>query len=195
MTKYEVTCTISLFFLEKKSEIWNAFTLFENWKVNFVFLSLISRMKSEMKMPWDREWKVKWKFLKIESEKWNEFASRSRSVIFKLPWSLEHLCPLPLAVVKGIRRSCSLQHVLYNVETSFCVLDWRQGFSQFFLIMTIPFIQNLRKHLSSPSWLVLLPSLRCFQSMAILVLLGVFICPTLLCSNNKGLWGSSWELL
>ena len=41
----------SLFFLEKKSEIWNAFTFFENWKVNLVFLSLISRMKSEMKMP------------------------------------------------------------------------------------------------------------------------------------------------
>ena len=49
MTKYEVTCTISLFFLEKKSEIWNAFTLFENWKVNFVFLSLISRMNEWMK--------------------------------------------------------------------------------------------------------------------------------------------------
>ena len=36
-------------------------------------LSLISRMKSEMKMPWnrDREWKVKWKWLEIEIEKWN----------------------------------------------------------------------------------------------------------------------------
>ena len=73
----------SLFFLEKKSEIWNAFTLFEKWKVNLFFLSLISRVKSEMKMPWnrDREWKVKWKCLKIEieSEKWIENASRSRS--------------------------------------------------------------------------------------------------------------------
>ena len=73
MTKCKVTCIISLFFLEKKSEIWNAFTLFENWKVNLVFLSLISRMKSEMKIPWDRdrEWKVKWKCLEIEIEKWN----------------------------------------------------------------------------------------------------------------------------
>ena len=63
----------SLFFLEKKSEIWNAFTLFEKWKVNLFFLSLISRVKSEMKMPWnrDREWKVKWKCLEIEIEKWN----------------------------------------------------------------------------------------------------------------------------
>ena len=59
------------FTLEKKSEIWNAFTLFKNWKVNLVFLSLISRMKSEMKMPWDREWKVKWKCLEIEIKKWN----------------------------------------------------------------------------------------------------------------------------
>ena len=63
----------SLFFLEKKSEIWNAFTLFEKWKVNLFFLSLISRVKSEIKMPWnrDREWKVKWKCPEIEIEKWN----------------------------------------------------------------------------------------------------------------------------
>ena len=40
-------------------------------------------MKSEMKMPCDRdrEWKVKWKWLKIESEKWNENALRLRSEI------------------------------------------------------------------------------------------------------------------
>ena len=53
------------------------------WKVKWKSGSLISRMKSEMKMLWyrDREWKVKWKCLKIEieSEKWNENASRSRS--------------------------------------------------------------------------------------------------------------------
>ena len=59
MTKCKVTCTIWLFFLEKNSEIWNAFTLFENWKVNLLFLSLISRMKSEMNMPWDRDREVK----------------------------------------------------------------------------------------------------------------------------------------
>ena len=66
----------SLFFLEKKSEIWNAFTLFEKWKVNFVFLSLFSRMKSEMKIHWDREWKVKWKCLEIE--KWNFKTKKNR---------------------------------------------------------------------------------------------------------------------
>ena len=40
-------------------------------------------MKSEMKMPCDRDrkWKVKWKWLKIESEKWNENALRLRSEI------------------------------------------------------------------------------------------------------------------
>ena len=66
-------CIIYSFFLEKKNEIWNTFTLFEKWKVNLFFLSLISRVKSEMKMPWnrDREWKVKWKCLEIEIEKWN----------------------------------------------------------------------------------------------------------------------------
>ena len=56
---------------------------FEKWKVKWKSGSLISRMKSEMKMPWyrDREWKVKWECLKIEieSEKWIENASRSRS--------------------------------------------------------------------------------------------------------------------
>ena len=58
-------------FLEKKSEILYAFTLFKKWKVNLVFLSLSSRMKSELKIHWDRdqEWKVKWKCLEIE--KWN----------------------------------------------------------------------------------------------------------------------------
>ena len=68
---------------EVKSEMKIWFTHFEKWKVKWKSVSLISRMKSEMKMPWDRdrEWKVKWKFLKIEieSEKWNENASRSRS--------------------------------------------------------------------------------------------------------------------
>ena len=36
-------------------------------------LSLFPRVKSEMKMPWnrDREWKVKWKCPEIEIEKWN----------------------------------------------------------------------------------------------------------------------------
>jgi len=66
--------SLSLFHcLEKKSEIWNAFTYFENEKWNENALKSRSRMKSEMKRPWnrDREWKVKWKCLKIETEKWN----------------------------------------------------------------------------------------------------------------------------
>ena len=67
--------------VKSEMEIW--FTHFEKWKVKWKSGSLISRMKSEMKMPWyrDREWKVKWKCLKIEieSEKWIENASRSRS--------------------------------------------------------------------------------------------------------------------
>ena len=67
--------------VKSEMEIW--FTHFEKWKVKWKSGSLISRMKSEMKKPCnrDREWKVKWKWLKIEieNEKWNENASRSRS--------------------------------------------------------------------------------------------------------------------
>ena len=61
------------FFLEKKSEIWNAFTYFENEKWNENASSSRSRMKSEMEITQnrDREWKVKWKCLEIEIEKWN----------------------------------------------------------------------------------------------------------------------------
>ena len=70
---YQKNWNFSLFFLEKKSEIWNAFTYFENEKWNENALKSRSRMKSEMKRPWnrDREWKVKWKCLEIEIEKWN----------------------------------------------------------------------------------------------------------------------------
>ena len=70
---YKKKRTFSLFFLKKKSEIWNAFTYFENEKWNENALKSRSRMKSEMKRPWnrDREWKMKWKCLEIEIEKWN----------------------------------------------------------------------------------------------------------------------------
>ena len=64
----------------QKIGIFHSF--FSRKRVKSEMLSLISRMKSEMRMPWnrDREWKVKWKGLEIEieSEKWNENASRSR---------------------------------------------------------------------------------------------------------------------
>ena len=65
--------SLSLFVREVKSEMKIWFTHFENekWKANA--LNSRSRVKSEMKMPWDRdrEWKVKWKCLEIEIEKWN----------------------------------------------------------------------------------------------------------------------------
>ena len=64
-----------------RSDKWNENLLHSFRKVKRKSDSLFSRMKSEMKMPWyrDREWKVKWKCLKIESEKWIENASRLRS--------------------------------------------------------------------------------------------------------------------
>ena len=58
-------------FQELKSEFSFPFTHFENEKWNENALRSRSRMKSEMKIPKDRdrEWKVKWKCLEIE--KWN----------------------------------------------------------------------------------------------------------------------------
>ena len=59
MTKCKVSCIISLIFLQKKSKIWNSFTLFENEKWNENALRSRSRVKSEMKMPRDRDREVK----------------------------------------------------------------------------------------------------------------------------------------
>ena len=64
---------ISLFFLEKQSEIRNSFTFFEKWKVKKIILSLFLRNEK-----WNdfffhsfREVKVKLKYLETEIEKWN----------------------------------------------------------------------------------------------------------------------------
>ena len=48
MTKSRVTFTISLFFLEKKSEIWNAFTFFREMKSGKVSFYSFQEKKSEM---------------------------------------------------------------------------------------------------------------------------------------------------
>ena len=60
-------------FREVKSEMKIWFTHFENEKWNEKALRSRTRMKSEMKMAQDRdrEWKVKWKCIEIEIEKWN----------------------------------------------------------------------------------------------------------------------------
>ena len=57
--------------VKSEMEIW--FTHFENEKWNENALISRSRVKSEMKMSQnrDREWKVNWKCLEIEIEKWN----------------------------------------------------------------------------------------------------------------------------
>ena len=69
---HEELHSISLIFLNKKSEIWNDFTIFEKWKVKNFLPSLFSRSESENQMTQnrDREVKVKIKWLKIEIEKW-----------------------------------------------------------------------------------------------------------------------------
>ena len=63
----------SLFFLEKKSEIWNAFTFFEKWKVKQIFLSLFLRNEkwNDFLFHSFREVKVKLKYLETEIERWN----------------------------------------------------------------------------------------------------------------------------
>ena len=68
-----ICCMISLFFLEKQSEIRNSFTFFEKWKVKKIILSLFLRNEK-----WNdfffhsfREVKVKLKYLETEIEKWN----------------------------------------------------------------------------------------------------------------------------
>ena len=60
-------------FREVKSEMKISFTHFENEKWNENALRSRSRVKSEMRMSQnrDREWKVNWKCLEIEIEKWN----------------------------------------------------------------------------------------------------------------------------
>ena len=69
---HEELHSIPLIFLNKKSEIWNDFTIFEKWKVKNFLPSLFSRSESENQMTQnrDREVKVKIKWLKIEIEKW-----------------------------------------------------------------------------------------------------------------------------
>ena len=76
--------SLSLFVREVKSEMKIWFTHFENEKWNANALRSRSRVKSEMKMYWDRdrEWKVKWKCLEIEIEKWN--FSRILEKFFKI---------------------------------------------------------------------------------------------------------------
>ena len=79
-------------------KIW--FTHFENEKWNEKALRSRTRMKSEMKMAQDRdrEWKVKWKCLEIEIEKWNfsrilekffRFWSKCFSFCKLLLWNVE----------------------------------------------------------------------------------------------------------
>ena len=73
MLHLSVRCVISLFFLEKQSEIRNTFTFFEKWKVKKIILSLFLRNEK-----WNdfffhsfREVKVKLKYPETEIEKWN----------------------------------------------------------------------------------------------------------------------------
>ena len=64
---YEIWCQISLFFLEKKGEIFFPFTLFEKWKWNRNDWKSRSRSESEIKMTQDRELKLKKKISRMET--------------------------------------------------------------------------------------------------------------------------------
>ena len=108
---YQKKWNFSLFFLEKKSEIWNAFTYFENEKWNENALKSRSRMKSEMKRPWnrDREWKVKWKCLEIETEKWNFKIILENSRETRLS-QVTGTCILHFTRLKHLKGSCKYRH-------------------------------------------------------------------------------------
>ena len=112
--------SLSLLVREVKSEMKIWFTHFENekWKANA--LNSRSRVKSEMKMPWDRdrEWKVKWKCLEIESEKWN--FSRILEKFLRIKKKLIH----PLCVSKCLFKLHiwvnAILHWLHLVEFIHC---------------------------------------------------------------------------
>ena len=87
------------YILKKTSEIWNAFILFENWKVSFVFLSLISRIKSEMKMPRARDQEVKyhkqsWEFSRNETRAGLILWSTRRATFWDFHSAQYHYGPL-----------------------------------------------------------------------------------------------------
>ena len=101
MEKLKVTCTISLFFLEKKSEIWYAFTFFEKWKVKKYFLSFFSRNEkwNDFLFHSFREVKVKLKYLEIEIERWNfkKNLENSRETRLSLVTAMRPQMPAPPA--------------------------------------------------------------------------------------------------
>ena len=55
---HEELHSIPLIFLNKKSEIWNDFTIFEKWKVKNFLPSLFSRSESENQMTQNRDREV-----------------------------------------------------------------------------------------------------------------------------------------
>ena len=68
-SSHEELHSIPLIFLNKKSEIWNDFTIFEKWKVKIVSLHSFQEVKV----------KIKWLKIEIEKWKWKSFDSKSRS--------------------------------------------------------------------------------------------------------------------
>ena len=123
-------------FLEKKSEIWNAFTLFDKWKVKQNFLSLIlrmtsemnaltsrSRMKSEMRMPQDRDQEVK-------------FPKKSRK----------------FSRNNTLAGYCWIQTIIHTEDTRnrFCHASLSHKYSSLYWIQTIIHIENTLKQFRHP---------------------------------------------
>ena len=111
MTRYAY---FTLFSREKKSEIWNAFTLSEKWKVIFFpfthfesekwnenALKSRSRMKSEMKMPRDRDREVKLEKNSREFSRNETLAGYCRELIFI------HFYPLPFILIHIFIHFCT----------------------------------------------------------------------------------------
>ena len=129
---HEELHSIPLIFLNKKSEIWNDFTIFEKWKVKNFLPSLFSRSESENQMTQnrDREVKVKIKWLKIEIEKW----------IFKKILENSRESRLSLVTVQWLAAPTHEYHTLCAQYGSFrpkAGIIWDQTFQSFHFIFLL----------------------------------------------------------
>ena len=126
MLHLSVRCVISLFFLEKQSEIRNAFTFFEKWKVKKIILSLFLRNEkwNDFLFHSFREVKVKLRYLEIEIEKWNFKKNLENSRETRL--SLVTVCSFSRYCFTSLALGSDLLHSgygqLYSIVLPLCIL-------------------------------------------------------------------------
>ena len=116
-------------FREVKSEMKIWFTHFENEKWNENALISRSRVKSEMKMSQnrDREWKVNWKCLEIEIEKWNFSRILEKFLEIKKVLDLQTLTLECWKMVKIVRKVECLLYELLIVALQYWAISGNIG--------------------------------------------------------------------